>query len=393
MSWEVRVHRGLDELGAGSWPPRSSAGLYGTALWLRNAEGVLDAEPHHLTAWRPGAGRPSAALPCWLVRDPAAYLFYNPPRLLLDEVDDLAGPGSRLRELAAGLRPHRDALYPALLATSPFGYVAPVCTNGAAEGAPDRLLDAFADLGHRLGAPLLVFPYLRLPEQAALSAALDRRGYHAARVGGLCDLDVRWPDLDGYLASLPPGRRRSARRELRAFAEAGGEVTLEGPEVLDERLAAIELAHQRRFTTVAEPSLAWILDHFAALRGTYGDVVRVFTARAGGRAVGFLVAYEHDRVLYCKQVAVDHSAASPCTYFNLGYYGPLRYATATGIRRVEYGMGAYEAKLLRGCRLTPLEARVRCALPAVAGRLPEYLAAYGAAQERRAERLAAYAGR
>jgi len=51
-------------------------------------------------------------------------------------------------------------------------------------------------------------------------------------------------------------------------------------------------------------------------------------------------------------------------HFNLNYYYPMRLAIERKVRRLDYGLSTYAAKLWRGCRLEPLSFAVRTPEPA-----------------------------
>jgi hypothetical protein len=62
-----------------------------------------------------------------------------------------------------------------------------------------------------------------------------------------------------------------------------------------------------------------------------------------------------DDTIYARAAGFDPAFTGRAfEYFNLAYYELMRFAIEHGFARLDYGMGAYRAKLQRGARLEPL---------------------------------------
>jgi len=91
---------------------------------------------------------------------------------------------------------------------------------------------------------------------------------------------------------------------------------------------------------------------YARIRSELAQYARITLARRGADVLGFGLFYEAGRELYARAVGFDYARLGPeRSYFSVLFYEPLRYAIATQLRRVHYGIESYDAKLLRGCGL------------------------------------------
>jgi hypothetical protein len=86
----------------------------------------------------------------------------------------------------------------------------------------------------------------------------------------------------------------------------------------------------------------------------------VATAHRDGRLVGFVLGFVDGRDLRLRTAGFDYDNGDDnFCYFNLAYYTLVRWAQASGVGRLWYGLSAYDAKRLRGCRFTPRWGLVR----------------------------------
>lgn len=57
-------------------------------------------------------------------------------------------------------------------------------------------------------------------------------------------------------------------------------------------------------------------------------------------------------ILYMDSIGVDKAlSGNDMTYFNLGYYSPIRDAMSSGIKKINFGAGLHKMKMQRGCRI------------------------------------------
>ena len=347
--------RSVDEL-----PPAAVDRLLGgrafwtSRRWLRCAERLPGHRFRYLHLARPD-GDLVGLLPCQLVTGPDTLLFYDVPRMLA--TGGGFGDPDRLSEDERGELARAQAalgdgsgLYPALVAACPGSYSAPgldPCLDGAGRRAALRgLADLLAETAVRLGCRC--WGALYVPPGAG---ELDWPEAERGCVGADCVIDVAWPDLDAYLGSLPVARR-SRRRERRAFLDSGIEVAVvRGAAALTDDLVPLQAALRGKYGLDDRPGPLAV--GLAAMRVCLDDEIVVFRAERAGRAVGFVLAFEHEAALYLRVAGFDYEAlrGRDYCYFNLAQYEPLRWAIERGLRRVHYGVGAYGPKLSRGCRL------------------------------------------
>jgi uncharacterized protein len=82
-----------------------------------------------------------------------------------------------------------------------------------------------------------------------------------------------------------------------------------------------------------------------------GESCVIFTAEREGR-IGSFTLYLRTRDALFARTGGTLPDARGC-YFAVDYHETARWAVENGIRRIHYGMAAYEAKVTRGCELRP----------------------------------------
>jgi len=244
----------------------------------------------------------------------------------------------------------RDDAYPAVLAGSRAGYaneplLAPGLPEELRREVAAALLEAVDELADEAGASVVAFPFLTRRGLLELAPAIDRFGPRLLQSAGT-RLEVRWRSFEGYMRSLRARRRNRTKVELRRFEECGLTV---------ERLRLAD-CHEELAPLCAESVAASLRAQAAEL----DDESVVFLARRNGRAAGFSLAYEHERVLHVRGVGFDYEQVGcDAAYFKLTYYLPIAYAGEAGLEALELGPTSYRAKLVRGCRPYPLLSVVR----------------------------------
>lgn len=167
-------------------------------------------------------------------------------------------------------------------------------------------------------------------------------------------LPVEWDSFDGYLNWLPSHRRRRIRHERSVFEHGGLEVRearlVDVAADLAPLLAETENRHGRG---VSREQMEF---HLLTLGMNLEDHSITLVAHRDRRPVAFtLVLLYGDRWIGrawgCDYAAIGRDAFC---YFNLVYYETIIRAAARGARLVDFGVGALQAKTLRGCRLEPL---------------------------------------
>ena len=251
------------------------------------------------------------------------------------------------------------------------------------------LMTAFRDVAAAWEARAAAWLYV--PRRSTILAeVLSKAGYLAATLGGRCALPIRWRSFDDYVASFPHKRRASVRTELRAPAAHGLSTSvLDGArfrEQIDE-LAPLFANLQRKYghdPEGAHETLEWIVTNFRDLAGAV-------VVSDGASPVAFHVFYRLEDVLYAYLGGqrYDPLARQTFAYFHAMFYEPIKMAIRLGVQRIEYGIGTYEAKIKRGCKVDPVSGFFHFGTemePAVA----RLLALRDAAEERRLQSYAAY---
>ena len=302
--------------------------------------------------------RAVALAPLLITPKPGGLLFYDPPRLagtagalaepeLLDPADQ-----QRWAELTATLPAANQ--YPSLaLATfgNHHGVVhAPGRTveerSAVMAALPELLLQTAAELGCRSVAML----YVGEPEAANVDESASRAGYAATLLGAEGVLELPDTSWDGYLAGLSKRRRYQTRKELRTYEVAGFHTVVRtGPDAFTEDLVALQVAHRAKYGLPGgEDRVRRDLD---AVRDELGESCVVFSAERDGQ-MGSFTLYLRTRDALFARTGGTLPDAKGC-YFAVDYHETARWAVENGIRRIHYGMAAYEAKVTRGCELRP----------------------------------------
>lgn len=214
-----------------------------------------------------------------------------------------------------------------------------------------ELVERAVELARDTGCRHVLLPYLDEPQSRWLQGY--RTAATASGVRHKAVLPVAWASFDAYLESLPSHRRRRVRHERRVFEQGG--IDVREPRLVD---VAADLA----------PLLAQTENRYG--RGVDRDQMEFFLLMLGmnlGEDSITLVAYRDERPVafslallggdrwVMRSWGCDYTAVGRAGYyFNLVYYEPVIRAIARGATLLDFGVGALEAKTLRGCQLEPL---------------------------------------
>ena len=341
------------------------APVWATYEWLRAIETTPSFRPLHAIL-RDDAGRVVAFAPAQVVVPAATLPFYDPARLVGD--DELFGdapsltPSERARfdEVRGVLDATRPGLYPALVAAAQGSYGG-FCVDERAVGrdvAAAALVRVLDDAARRLGCPARALLYLSDGDARRAHDVASARGYERVTLGADAVLDVLGTDVADYERALPHKQRGNVRRERRDYAAAGLRTDVRtGPDALGDDLVGLQVELRSKYGLSTDAS--GVAATNAALRAHAAERVLVLRARCGADTVGFVLYLMHERALYSRVAGFDYARteASFC-YFNLVYYEALRWAMRHGFERIHLGLGSYDAKVRRGCRLAPLHGYV-----------------------------------
>lgn len=330
--------------------------IWEDARWCRFTERTDLHEVRYLEV-REG-GWAVALAPLLITAKPGGLLFYDAPRLA-GTAGALAEPGlldpsdqRRWAELTAPL-PAADE-YPSL-ALATFGNHhgvahAPGRTAEARRelmaALPELLLQTAAELGCRSVALL----YVGEPEAADIDRSASPAGYTSTLLGAEGVLELPDTSWEGYLAGLSKRRRYQARKELRNYEAAGFRTVVRtGPDAINDDLVALQVAHRLKYGLPGGEDR--VRRDLTAVRDELGESCVVFTAERDGR-IGSFTLYLRTRDALFARTGGTAPDAKGC-YFAVDYHETARWAVENGIRRIHYGMAAYEAKVTRGCELRP----------------------------------------
>lgn len=332
---KTRILDSADAVDATAWDDLAArhGSLYTSHDWLGFGEGV---EPglaaRHLEV-RDRTGRLRAAVPVYQVTRPA-NAHYSADRLFAD-VD--AGMDDAPHLLVGGSRGYNGALL-------------------VDEDDPelDQLLDAviasIGELEEGLGEDAWSM-WAYVPSTTA--RLLTERYRSTARLAA-GDCWIACPsDWDGYLGTLPSRRRGSIRRERAKFAAAGLRVVKAPLSTSLPDVGRLMALTQARYGF--DVSAEGMTDLMRVQSDAFGDKgVAHLCVDASDRVLGCAVFYDFGTTRYARAAGFDYEALPGVhEYFETCVYSAIEAATERGLDRLHLGMSSYDAKTLRGARISP----------------------------------------
>ncbi|WP_371637245.1 GNAT family N-acetyltransferase [Streptomyces zaomyceticus] len=358
-----------------SWP-------YLGPTWLRATEKVLpDVQPWHTLAHR--ARGELALLPGYILttppvvdHEPRTYLGWQAPsgeEVCCGAETDAA----RSAEVdALGTEP----FFPTLLLGSPLGYRTEVAYNFWTPTLMGAIVDKLVPAAFEAGIRCIVAPWI--PGRRgndALVDALDAAGASSTFWGYEDFMSLDAPNWEGHLAALPLKKRQRIKGDVRR-AEAAG-VTIERVDGTDirpyiGRIAELTCLNREKNGAGEEPE--HIVGVLSALIDEGADV-RAYLGYKDGALVATCVTIRKNHRLFPKWAGFDYAAIGERSgiYFALVLDAPVRDAYAEGLRTVEFGAGAHQAKALRGCTPREVTTSILLSDPALRPRASAWLDAFG----------------
>lgn len=316
------------EVAPAVWDELASSRFYSTSAWL------------HFCA-RGSAGRSGAVV----VGTPDSPRVVAP---VAEITPERTSPYSWSQVLeTAGLPPIGDS---ALMLGPRQGYQGDLLTGGRDADPADagQLLDALHAAPH---ANACVAMYLRTPDASAFVAA-GVAGQPLFLDADAC-FDIAGHTWESWLDGFPSKRRIALQHERTAFEAAGYRIEHSRLSDVQHELAPLALATQSRYghASALEAYERMLAAHVDAM----GDRARVAICRIGQEApAGFCVYYEWHGTVYLRWAGFDYARLHDAyEYFNLVYYTHLDRAAEAGTVRLDAGVKALEAKVLRGATLRP----------------------------------------
>jgi predicted N-acyltransferase len=206
------------------------------------------------------------------------------------------------------------------------------------------------------------FPHVPESERQLIEN-LENFGYNKSPSLNIFNLDIKWSSFDDYLKSLDPHNkfRTTVRREIKKCKESGVTI-VEEKEFGDLSATLLSLhsnlkkKHEKSVESARNTSFFRKLSEYAK------DKTRVLVARRNGKIVGFSLSLQHNDILDVHMCGFDYStqASTDFTYFNIGYYMPIRLAIEEGIKKIHYSINEDRVKLKRGCKQEKTYSFVKC---------------------------------
>lgn len=228
------------------------------------------------------------------------------------------------------------------------------CRVGFAPGATpaqrDTWLDAILTQMEATAASER-FRMLAIKDAPSNDAAWQRLGpRHGLRaLPGLqgATIDVPWPDVDAYIATLGAATRKNLRRERRAgqALSIAWRTDLDGIADDVQRLYQHTLAHAEFSFEELTPA------YFAnVLRDMPGRAFCV-TYHEGARLIAFNLLLQDGERLLDKFLGMDYTAMDRYNVYHVTWLENIRHCIANGIRMYESGQGLQKEKAKLGSTL------------------------------------------
>jgi predicted N-acyltransferase len=346
---DVRVFKTVDGIGREAIDSLVDDGFF-TYGWFKTLETSkpISLNPFYVTAYN--EGKLVAFAPCF--HDVAdEYFRYGPSVVPFMK---------RALNVRSRLHLGKDHV---LLCYSPFCYrskiyVARGLDEGLLIGSMLREIDAICKREQ-----ILFSSFLFVSEfDKELPLYLSSLGYHKIpKVSTFFYLDVPWRCFEDYLNSLDRVTRHNVRREMRCFGENG--LTIEETSNFKDLHITIADLSSNLYTKYSTKRTQGLEPSFFEALGDYAkDNSKIFIAKKKGNVVGFALCIRQGRTLDAFQCGFNYEYQEKFdfTYFNLGYYAPIRWAIQEGIRKIYYRRTAERVKLRRGCKPERVYCFVKC---------------------------------
>ncbi len=188
-------------------------------------------------------------------------------------------------------------------------------------------------------------------DQKALRNSLRKRGYSSTYDLPSNFIDVKWSSFEGYkkyLSEKYPNMIKSIRHELNRNKKAGVVIKEEQITAANEK-RFIELLKMNHFK---HNSYRFYLkeNYFKKIKEIFGRDAIIFTAQKDGTIIGVCTILRKGEEVFFSSIGVDHGLSKKdFTFFNLGYYEPIKQMTKYNVKRIFFGRGLYKTKIKRGC--------------------------------------------
>ncbi|MFE0458278.1 GNAT family N-acetyltransferase [Kitasatospora sp. NPDC058965] len=353
--------------------------------WLAAGEQVLpELKPWHTVATR--ARGELALLPGYIMteppvvdHEPRTYLGWQAPSG--EEVCCGAETNSAISAEVDALG--AEPFFPALLLGSPLGYRTEVAYNFWTPSLMAQIVDKLVPAAFEAGIRCIVAPWISARSgNDALVEAFNAKGGHSTFWGYEDFMRLDAANWESHLASLPLKKRQRINADVRKAAAAGVTIERVDGEAIRpyvDRIAELTCLNREKNGAGEEP--AHIAGVLTALLDA-GTDVRAYLGSKDGAVVATCVVIRKHHRLFPKWAGFDYAAIGERSgiYFAMVLDAPVRDAYAEGLRTVEFGAGAHQAKALRGCTPRPVSTAMILADPALRPQAKQWLDAFGASR-------------
>ena len=184
-----------------------------------------------------------------------------------------------------------------------------------------------------------------------LMKILKTRGYFYSIDLPFTYIDINWTSFQGYekyISQKHPVTKKAIRRHIKKNRNAG--VIIEQLQNIGDsqgRLLELLKMNHIKYNSTMFPLKS---NYFNQIKENFGNSAVIYIAIKNGIIIGVNVELRKGNESFLSTIGIDHEQSQDdLTFFNLGYYEPIKYASESGIKRMYYGRGLYSTKIKRGC--------------------------------------------
>jgi len=187
--------------------------------------------------------------------------------------------------------------------------------------------------------------------ETQLMNILKERGYYKSFDLPSNFIDVKWSSFDGYkkyLSKKYPYMNKSIRHQLNRNRNAGVVIEqLQNINGHEERLLELLKMNHFKYNSTTFPLKP---NYFKQVKENFGSNAVIYIAVKDGIMIGVGVELRKGKEAFFSSIGVDHELSqNDLTFFNLGYYEPIKNTSSSEIKRIYFGRGLYSTKIKRGC--------------------------------------------
>jgi predicted N-acyltransferase len=188
-------------------------------------------------------------------------------------------------------------------------------------------------------------------DEVQLIKSLKQRGYYQSLDLPSNFIDIKWSSFEGYLQYLSgkySNIKRTIKHELNRNRKSGVVIVqFENLNGYEERLLELVKMNHFKYNSTMFP---FKQNYIQRIKNNFGNNAVIYAAMKDGIIIGVSVELRRGKEAFFASTAVDHELSqNDFTFFNIGYYEPLKYAIQCRLSRIYFGRGLYESKARRGC--------------------------------------------